>query len=164
VPDVIAAITPYAGGEPVWRMPDGPTVDKPAGDLTPGDIIAGVYDSMFGGGPRLVRSMVGPVEHVGPRVDRRESGEWHTIRVNGQEHEVRAFRRFAVHPAARVLPAAPAAEAAEPAGDNQAPPITDEERANDRAEMLAELIADAALHGPGPLSGWAGVDILDGGR
>lgn len=99
VPDVAASVTPIADTVPRWTMPKGEPVEVFPRDLAPGDIVAGVFDDMFGA-RRLSTSIVGPVTAAPRHLDRRESGDWEVITVDGQEHEVRSFRRFAVHQAA----------------------------------------------------------------
>jgi hypothetical protein len=94
---VAADMVPIADTVPAWTMPTGETVDVTAAELAPGDIMAGSYDRFFSSGERLVPSPVGPVQSVPQHRDRRESGEWVTVTIDGDVHEFRSFRRFAVH-------------------------------------------------------------------
>lgn len=118
---VAADLVPLADTTPSWVMPSGATVDVLPADLVPGDIVAGVYDRAFSDGTRLTKSIVGPVESVPKHTDRRESGDWYTVRINGDEHEMRSFRWLAVHrePAAGVdqVDAATAPQTSEPGAD-----------------------------------------------
>lgn len=98
VPAVAASVEPLNDSEPRWTMPAGEPTDVTVSDLRVGDIVAGVYDVGFGGSrPRLITSMVGPVT-ANPTVrDRHESGEWVGVEVDGDTHELRAFRRCSAH-------------------------------------------------------------------
>lgn len=97
-PDVAATVQPIGDTVPAWTMPAGDTIDVYPRDLVAGDVIAGVYDHMWGGGDTLLRSFVGPL--AGPPVheDRRESGDWYTVRLTtGDEKSMKSHRRLAVH-------------------------------------------------------------------
>lgn len=109
VPDVAAAVSPFAGGEPAWTMPAGEPVSRRVDLLQRGDIVAGVYE--HGIGSRLVPSMVGPVERVGAVRDRRESGAWVTVRLaNGAEYEHQTHVWCAVYPGGQAIAPEQAAE------------------------------------------------------
>lgn len=114
VPDVAATVQPIGDTVPTWTMPTGDTVDILPKDLAAGDVIAGLYDRMWGGGNTLLRSLVGPL--AGPPVfeDRRESGEYYTVRLTtGDERTLKSHQWMAVHRAAPLddEPAEPAADA-----------------------------------------------------
>lgn len=98
--EIAETYTPIADTAPAWRMPDGEPVEMFGRELLPGDIVAGVWDDMFGA-RRLSTAYVGPVTAPPRHLDRRESGDWEIITIDGVEHEVRSFRRFAVHRATR---------------------------------------------------------------
>jgi hypothetical protein len=97
VAQVAADTAPIGDTVPDWTMPEGEPVDVKASDLVPGDIVAGVYDSMWGGGNRLIPSIVGPVTAPTTTRDRHESGEWAHVTVRGEVHEIKAWRRVAAH-------------------------------------------------------------------
>jgi hypothetical protein len=93
---VAADTTPIADTAPAWTMPEGEPVEVHARDLVPGDIVAGVYEEMFGS-RRLASFMVGPVTAPTVEVNRHESGTWAHVTVAGEAHEVKAWRWIAAH-------------------------------------------------------------------
>lgn len=93
---VAAAVTPPVALTAAWRMPTGEPVDTKPADLVPGDIVAGVWDT-FASMRTVSTSIVGPVETVPRHEDRRESGDWYTVRINGDEQEIRGSRWLLVH-------------------------------------------------------------------
>ena len=93
---VAAAITPPVELAPAWRMPEGEPVDTLPRDLVPGDIVAGVWDG-FATMRTVSTSIVGPVETVPRKEDRRESGDWFHVRINGEDKEIRSSRWLLVH-------------------------------------------------------------------
>lgn len=94
--DVAADVPPVGDTVPRWTMPEGEPVDVLPRDLVAGDIVAGVWDRLATM-RTLSRSIVGPVTAAPVEYDRREAGEWVTVTVDGEPHEVRSFRWFAVH-------------------------------------------------------------------
>lgn len=102
VSDVAVTTEPIGDAAPVWRMPDGPTVDRRIDQLCPGDVVKGFYD--HGCGSNLVRAFCGPVVSVSEPVDRGEWGTFRTVTLSGGTGEdvSRRFKThvwFAVHPA-----------------------------------------------------------------
>jgi hypothetical protein len=93
---VASDVQPIADTAPAWTMPDGAPEDVRADKLVPGDVIAGVYDS-FAGSRRLSRSIVGPVTAPVTVDDRRESGTWVVVEVDGETLESRLSRWFSAH-------------------------------------------------------------------
>lgn len=95
-PEVRATVTPIADTVPAWTMPAGEPVDVLPADLVPGDIVAGVVDG-FSTMRTLSTSVVGPVQSVPRKEDRRESGDWFHVTINGEACELRSHRWLKVH-------------------------------------------------------------------
>jgi hypothetical protein len=100
VPDVAASVTPIGDTVPAWRMPEGEPVDVLPANLVPGDIVAGVIDG-FSTMRTVSTSIVGPVQSVPVKEDRRESGDWYHVTVNGEKQQIRSHRWLKVHRATR---------------------------------------------------------------
>jgi hypothetical protein len=108
----IAATLDVERGTPAWRIPtDREPEDRRAGPtgwrndtqplVQPGDLVKGIYDRGFAGsGRRLLRGFCGPVASVSAVNNRREAGEWVTIRLaDGTEREMQTHMWLAVYPA-----------------------------------------------------------------
>lgn len=96
--DQVATDTaPLGDTAPAWTMPAGEPERVNVRDLVAGDIVCGIFDNFAGQGERLVSSMVGPVTAPAVITDRRESGEWYSLEVNGETFEGKTFRRIAAH-------------------------------------------------------------------
>jgi hypothetical protein len=110
-PDIAATLM-VEPGSPAWRIPTGrEPEDRRAGPtgwrndtqplVQPGDLVRGIYDRGFAGsGRRLLRGFCGPVASVSAVNNRREAGEWVTIRLaDGTEREMQTHMWLAVYPA-----------------------------------------------------------------
>jgi hypothetical protein len=95
-PEVRASVTPIGDTVPAWTMPAGEPVDVLPANLVPGDIVAGVVDG-FSTMRTLSTSIVGPVQSVPRKEDRRESGDWYHVTINGEACELRSSRWLKVH-------------------------------------------------------------------
>lgn len=141
--DIAATVTPITG-TPAWRLPtDREPVDRRASELVPGDLVAGFYDTGFAGSrPRLLTGWCGPVVYVSPVRDRRESGEWITVRLaDGEDREMKSWRRVAVFPADGGTPTEPV----------QPTPDPDPAPADPWGDLLATDPAPAAITTPDPV-------------
>jgi hypothetical protein len=95
---IAATVQPLNDSTPRWVMPTGEPVDARITDLVVGDVVVGIYDMGFAGSrPRLIYSMEGPVTAAPTVRDRHESGEWASIEVDGDSHDVKAWRRVSAH-------------------------------------------------------------------
>ncbi|GIE90495.1 DUF3560 domain-containing protein [Actinoplanes regularis] len=97
VPDIIASLTPERGGA-AWVMPTGEPQDRKPGQLRPGDIIAGLWDTGHRG-RELWPHFAGPVETVGDPYTY-DGRTWVVVTlIDGTEREMSTDRWLAVHPA-----------------------------------------------------------------
>lgn len=86
-PRDIAVSTPAFPTRPRWRIPTvGEPVDVRIDQLAPGDLVAGIWDQGYNG-RRLLKHLQGPVTAVSPILDRRESGRWVTVTIDGAPHD-----------------------------------------------------------------------------
>jgi hypothetical protein len=96
--DAIAASITAAAVAPAWTMPTGQPVDVRVDQLQRGDIVAGFWD-YHGTNRALVTYFCGPIAWASTVQNRRERGDWVTVRLaDGTEREFKTHVWFAAYP------------------------------------------------------------------